>query len=203
MFKLPELPYQFSALEPFIDEATMEIHHGKHHATYVKNLNDTLSTLPSYENKTIEEILMNLQNSPGEVREKLKNSGGGHFNHSLFWQIMKPANQVGRLEGELKEAVVSQFGDQTTFQEKFTTAALNRFGSGWVWLVWDKGKLSITDTPNQDNPVMNGIMPILGLDVWEHAYYLKYQNRRADYIVAWWNVVDWGEVGKRFDMISK
>lgn len=192
MFTVPELPYAYNALEPYIDERTMQIHHDKHHAAYVKNLNDALTTQDS-----IEDVLKNLPKLPESIRTKVRNNGGGHYNHSLFWQVMAPPS--GQLpEGKFNDALVSTFGSFETFQEQFSAAGLGRFGSGWVWLVSESGKLSIVDTPNQDSPVMEGKTPILGLDVWEHAYYLKYQNLRADYIKNWWNVVNWREVEKRF-----
>lgn len=184
MFILPNLPYSTNALEPHIDAQTMEIHHGKHHATYVKNLNDLVS---GKDEKDLEELLRTTDNP------KIKNNGGGHYNHSLFWQMMVPGGS--KLEGNLADDINSTFGGLDSFKEKFTAAGLGRFGSGWVWLTKD---LKIVDTPNQDNPIMNGQEVLLGLDVWEHAYYLKYQNRRADYIAAWWNVVNWKFVSGRF-----
>lgn len=195
MFTLPELPYAYNALEPFIDERTMQIHHDKHHATYVKNLNDALAGHDELLALPIEEVIANLSNVPEAVRTKVRNNGGGHANHSFFWQIM---GSPSKPTGKLLDALTSSFGSVEAFQEKFATAGLGRFGSGWVWLIADNGKLSIMDTPNQDSPLMDGKTPMLGLDVWEHAYYLKYQNLRADYIKAWWNVVNWKEVEKRF-----
>lgn len=189
MFTLPQLPYATNALEPYIDAQTMEIHHGKHHATYVKNLNDLVT---GKDEKDLEELLKATANP------KIKNNGGGHYNHSLFWQMMAPP-PAGGLEGKLADAINSTFGNLDGFKEKFAAAALGRFGSGWVWLSLDNGNLMIEDSSNQDNPVMSRRKPILGLDVWEHAYYLKYQNRRADYIAAWWNVVDWKFVSGRFE----
>lgn len=204
MFILPKLPYRYDALEPFIDERTMQIHHSKHHATYVKNLNDALTS-----DESIEDVLRKLSTLPESIRTKVRNNGGGHYNHSLFWQIMAPASSVrsSKARGSLAQAIDSAFGSFEKFQEQFSLAGMGRFGSGWVWLVSSNGKLSIVDTPNQDNPIMDeservtGRMPILGLDVWEHAYYLKYQNLRADYIKAWWNVVHWQEVEKRYEGI--
>ncbi len=192
MFTLPDLPYAYNALEPYIDERTMQIHHDKHHAAYVKNLNDALpdSTL------SVEEVLKNLDQVPEVMRTKVRNNGGGHANHSLFWQIMAP-NAGGKPAGSIATALDATFGSFEQFQEKFSAAALGRFGSGWAWLIVESGKLGLMDTPNQDNPLSEAKTPILGLDVWEHAYYLKYQNMRADYIKAWWNVVNWGEVGNR------
>lgn len=197
MFSLPELPYKPNALEPFIDEKTMTIHHGKHHATYVKNLNDALAGNPELLSMDITLLLASLDKVPEAARGKVRNNGGGHANHSLFWTLMAP-KAGGNPSGKLGEAIVAHFGSFEQFQEKFSTAGLGRFGSGWVWLVSDKGKLTIVDTPNQDSPLMEHRTPVLGLDVWEHAYYLKYQNMRADYIKAWWNVVLWKEVEKRF-----
>ncbi len=197
MFTLPELPYAANALEPYIDERTMQIHHGKHHAAYVKNLNDALAGQEDLLRMPVEQLIADLSLIPETVRTKVRNNGGGHANHSLFWQVMAP-NAQKEPAGTLKDALSSTFGSIQGFQEKFSTAGMGRFGSGWVWLVVSGGKLDIMDTPNQDSPVMEGKTPILGLDVWEHAYYLKYQNMRADYIRAWWNVVNWNEVEKRF-----
>lgn len=197
MFTLPDLPYAYDALEPYIDEATMRLHHDKHHATYVKNLNDALTGYDNLLSLSVEELIKDLTKVPEAVRTKVGNNGGGHANHTFFWQIMGP-KKGGVPKSELANAIKENFGDTKTFQEKFTAAAMGRFGSGWVWLVSDAGKLSIIDTPNQDTPLMEGKTPILGLDVWEHAYYLKYQNRRADYIAAWWNVVNWEVVDEHF-----
>jgi len=200
MFKLPDLPYSTSALEPYIDTETMQIHHGKHHAAYVKNLNDALAGQDKFFNMEINELLKNLTRVPEAVRTKVRNNGGGHANHTLFWQIMAPSAS-GVPGGRLGDIIRSQFGSVEAFQEQFTSAGLGRFGSGWVWLVAEEGKLAIVDTPNQDSPIMEGLQPILGLDVWEHAYYLKYKNVRADYIKAWWNVVNWNEVEKRYSLV--
>lgn len=197
MFYLPELPYAYDALEPHLDKETMTIHHDKHHAAYVQNLNDALSLHPQLLEMDIADLLKSLDKVPKEIRIKVRNNGGGHANHSLFWEIMAP-NAGGEPSGEVKTAIEAAFGGYPAFQEKFAASGLARFGSGWVWLASDKGKLAIVETPNQDTPLMEGKVVILGLDVWEHAYYLKYQNRRADYIKAWWNVVDWREVEKRF-----
>lgn len=200
MFTLPVLPYAFNALEPFIDERTMQIHHDKHHAAYIKNLNDALVGQEELLNVPIEELMKNLARVPEAVRTKVRNNGGGHYNHSLFWTVMS-ANPTGKPttpSGELKNTIDKTYGSFEKFQEQFAAAAMGRFGSGWVWLVVDAGRLVIMDTPNQDNPLMDGRTPILGLDVWEHAYYLKYQNVRADYVKAWWNVVNWKEVERRF-----
>ncbi len=200
MHTLPDLPYAANSLEPFIDERTMQIHHGKHHAAYVKNLNDALTGLEKLSNATIEELLAELDSVPESVRTKVRNNGGGHYNHRLFWQIMAPNPKASaRLPaGELAKTIEASFGSFEKFKELFAASALGRFGSGWVWLVKDQGKLIIADTPNQDSPVMEKKTPVLGLDVWEHAYYLKYQNMRADYVSAWWNVVNWEEVAKRY-----
>lgn len=200
MFTLPDLPYPYNALEPFIDEKTMQIHHGKHHAMYVKNVNDVLLNYPQIDKLTINQLLSDLSLVPEDVRTKIKNNGGGHYNHSLFWTVMSPnPNRELRIpNGELKTAIDASFESFIKFQELFSAKGLGRFGSGWAWLVASGGKLLIVDTPNQDNPIMEGKTPILGLDVWEHAYYLKYQNMRADYIKNWWNVINWPEVARRF-----
>jgi Fe-Mn family superoxide dismutase len=195
-FTLPPLPYDFGALEPHIDAKTMEIHHGKHHQTYVNNLNAAIEKAPELASKSLDDLIRNVDKAPEAVRTAIRNNGGGHWNHSMFWQIMSP-NAGGEPGGNLGNAVRSAFGDFAKFREQFSAAATGRFGSGWAWLVNNGGKLSITSTPNQDNPLMEGQKAILGLDVWEHAYYLKYQNRRPDYIQAWWNVVNWKEVEKR------
>ncbi len=197
MFTLPDLPYAYNALEPFIDERTMQIHHDKHHAAYVKNLNDALVGQDALLALPVEELIRDLTKVPEALRTKVKNNAGGHANHSLFWQVMAP-KAGGVPAGKVAQAIDAAFGSFTQFQEKFSAAGMGRFGSGWVWLVADGGKLTLTDTPNQDSPVMEGKTPILTLDVWEHAYYLKYQNLRADYIKAWWNVVNWADVEKRF-----
>jgi len=197
---LPALPYDFAALEPHIDAKTMEIHHGKHHQAYVTNLNTALDKAPEFKDKPLEELLKNLSSVPESVRTAVRNNGGGHWNHSLFWVLMAP-KAGGEPSGALAKAIGDAFGDFAKFKEQFAAAATGRFGSGWAWLLKDGAKLSITSTPNQDNPLMEGKRPgdvLLGLDVWEHAYYLKYQNRRPDYIAAWWNVVNWAEVAKRF-----
>ncbi len=200
MFTLPDLPYAYNALEPYIDEKTMQIHHDKHHGAYVKNLNDALAGNDALLTLSIEDLLKNLSQVPEAVRTKVRNNGGGHANHSMFWLMMAPAGKGGggAPRGDLSQAITTSFGDFLKFQEQFAASGMGRFGSGWVWLIKDNGKLAIVDTPNQDTPLMEGKTPILGLDVWEHAYYLKYQNLRADYIKAWWNVVNWKEVEKRF-----
>jgi superoxide dismutase, Fe-Mn family len=195
-FTLPPLPYDFSALEPHIDAKTMEIHHDKHHQTYVNNLNAALEKAPELAKKSLDDLMKNVNTLPEAVRTAIRNNGGGHWNHSLFWQVMAP-KAGGEPGGKLGDAVKKAFGDYAKFREQFSAAATGRFGSGWAWLISSGGKLSIVSTPNQDNPLMEGQKPILGLDVWEHAYYLKYQNKRPDYINAWWNVVNWKEVEKR------
>ena len=196
-FTLPPLPYDFAALEPHIDAKTMEIHHGKHHQTYVNNLNAAIEKAPELANKSLDDLMRSVNTVPESVRTAVRNNGGGHWNHSMFWQIMGP-KAGGEPGGNLGNAIRSAFGDFAKFREQFTAAGVGRFGSGWAWLINNGGKLSITSTPNQDNPLMEGQRPILGVDVWEHAYYLKYQNRRPDYLAAWWNVVNWKEVEKRF-----
>ena len=198
-FKLPDLPYEFAALEPHIDARTMEIHHGKHHATYVAKLNAALEKHPELALKPVEELLKSLDKLPGEVRTAVRNHGGGHYNHSLFWQVMAPG-AGGSPSGALATAIDKTFGGFASFREQFSNAAANLFGSGWAWLVADASKkLSVVATPNQDSPVSQNLVPILGLDVWEHAYYLKYQNRRPDYIAAFWNVVNWKQVAANLD----
>ena len=195
--ELPPLPYPPNALEPHIDAKTMEIHHGKHHATYVTNLNKALAGKPDLEKKSIEELIKNINAVPEDIRAAVRNNGGGHYNHSMFWKLMAP-KAGGAPSGAIADAIKSTFGSFEAFKEKFEAAGLGRFGSGWAWLIVKQGKLEIVSTPNQDNPLMEGNKPILGVDVWEHAYYLNYQNRRADYLKAWWNVVNWAEVGKVF-----
>lgn len=199
MYTLPELPYAYNALEPYIDAATMQIHHDKHHAAYVKNVNDALTNLPQFNNTTIQQLMAQLDQVPEDVRMKVRNNGGGHYNHSLFWTVMSP-NPTGEERapnGAIAELINSTFGSLEKFQEQFGAAAMGRFGSGWVWLVVDSGALKIEDSANQDNPLMETKTPILGLDVWEHAYYLKYKNVRAEYVKVWWNVVNWTEVERR------
>jgi Fe-Mn family superoxide dismutase len=197
-FTLPPLPYAFDALEPHIDKMTMEIHHGKHHNAYVTNLNKALESAPDLANAALEDLLANnCAQVPEGIRTAVRNNGGGHHNHSLFWQLMGP-NAGGAPVGQLAQAINSTFGGFDSFKEKFTAAAIGRFGSGWAWLVKAGGKLDLYSTANQDSPIMEGKTPVLGLDVWEHAYYLKYQNRRPDYVGAWWNVVNWTEAEKRF-----
>ena len=197
-FTLPPLPYPTNALEPHIDAQTMEIHHGKHHNAYVTNLNAAIEKAPELANKSLEDLLKNLNAVPEAVRTAVRNNGGGHYNHSMFWPSMSPQGDRTPT-GKLADAINSAFGDFEKFKEAFNAAGAARFGSGWVWLVNEGGKLAITSTPNQDNPIMDGKpAPLLGNDVWEHAYYLKYQNRRPEYLKAWWNVVDWGKVAERY-----
>ena len=196
-FTLPALPYANDALEPHIDAKTMEIHHDKHHQAYVNNLNAAIEKAPELEGKSLDDLMRGINSVPEAVRTAVRNNGGGHWNHSLFWQLMGPG-KGGEPTGKLADAITSAFGDFNKFRDQFAAAGAGRFGSGWAWLVNDGGKLSITSTPNQDNPLMEGKTAILGLDVWEHAYYLKYQNKRPDYIVAWWNVVNWDAVAERY-----
>jgi len=196
--ELPKLPYEYNALEPHIDARTMEIHHTKHHQTYVNNLNNALSSHPELESKSIEELVKDLGSIPEDIRTAVRNNGGGHANHSIFWLCMS-SNGGGEPTGELADAINSTFGSLDSFKEQFAKAGATRFGSGWAWLCVDgSGKLVVTSTPNQDNPLTDGLTPILGLDVWEHAYYLNYQNRRPDYISAFWNVVNWDQVASNF-----
>jgi superoxide dismutase, Fe-Mn family len=199
-FTLPPLPFSPDALEPSIDKATMEIHHGKHHAAYVTNLNKALEQAPALASKSLEELLANnLAIVPEAIKTPVRNNGGGHSNHSLFWEILNPAGKPGAAPvGQLAAAITSTFGTFDQFKEKFTAAATTRFGSGWAWLIKKAGKLELTSLPNQDSPLMEGNFPVIGLDVWEHAYYLKYQNRRPEYITAWWNVVNWKVAEERF-----
>lgn len=197
MFKLPDLPFHYNALEPHIDESTMRIHHDKHHAAYVANLNDALKDQSDWLEKSVEEVVSELEQLPEDIRTSVRNNGGGHANHSLFWTIMTPTGG-GEPQNSFNEALMSTFSTFDTFKEKFTDISMKRFGSGWAWLVVDNGKLDLMSTANQDSPLSEGKTPILGLDVWEHAYYLHYQNKRADYIKAWWNVVNWKEVSRRF-----
>ena len=197
MHTLPKLPYSYDALAPHIDAQTMEIHHTKHHNAYVTNLNNALEAHPDLAEKPLEELLASLDTVPEDIRVAVRNNGGGHANHSLFWQTLSPQGG-GEPVGALAEAIAASFGDFTSFKEVFANAAMTRFGSGWAWLVKDSsGGLAVTSTPNQDSPVMEGNTPLLGLDVWEHAYYLHYQNRRAEYVASWWNVVHWEAVAER------
>ncbi|HYG63835.1 MAG TPA: superoxide dismutase [Thermoanaerobaculia bacterium] len=197
MHELPPLPYSFDALEPHIDAKTMEIHHDKHHATYVSKLNDALKDQPDLQNKPVEELLRDFNSVPQSIQGAVRNHGGGHANHTLFWEIMGPGGG-GNPSGDLASALDQAFGGFDSFKEKLTNAAANQFGSGWGWLVVDGGKLDVIARPNQDSPLMEGKTPILGVDVWEHAYYLKYQNKRPDYLAAWWNTINWRAVEDRF-----
>ncbi len=197
-YELPPLPYDYNALEPHIDEQTMRIHHDKHHAAYINNVNKALEGQTALANLSVEQLLASLDKVPDNIRTVVNNNGGGHANHTLFWQIMSPQGG-GEPTGALAHAINTTFGSFAAFKEQFSAAATGRFGSGWAWLVVDSaGKLSIMSTPNQDSPISQGLKPILGLDVWEHAYYLKYQNRRPDYIAAWWNVVNWPKVAELY-----
>jgi Fe-Mn family superoxide dismutase len=200
-FVMPPLPYPFDALEPHIDARTMEIHHDRHHKTYVDNLNKAVAEAPELNKQPIEYLLKNVNSVPEKVRTAVRNSGGGHYNHSLFWQMMKKGGG-GEPKGDLAKAIEKSFGNFADFKTKFADAATKVFGSGWAWLVVQQGALAIQSTPNQDNPVSQGAQPLLGLDVWEHAYYLKYQNKRADYITAWWNVANWDFAADRFARIK-
>jgi superoxide dismutase, Fe-Mn family len=196
--EVPALPYDYAALEPFIDMQTMHLHHDKHHQAYVTNLNAALEKAPELQKLSAEELIKGLENVPEAIRTAVRNNGGGHVNHSMFWKIMAP-NAGGDPTGAIADAIKSTFGDFNAFKEKFNDAGVKQFGSGWAWLVRDNGgKLQIVSSPNQDNPMSQGFYPIMGNDVWEHAYYLKYQNRRADYLKEWWNVVNWNEINKRF-----
>ena len=197
-FKLPPLPYDYSALEPHIDAQTMQFHHDKHHATYVNNLNTAIQKYPELQSKSAEQLLKSLASLPEDIQTVVRNNAGGHVNHTMFWSIMAP-NQSGVPTGAIAAAIDRSFGSFDAFKQQFNEAGTKRFGSGWAWLVKDKdGKLKITSTANQDSPLLEGLYPIMGNDVWEHAYYLKYQNRRADYLTAWWNVVNWDEVNRRY-----
>jgi superoxide dismutase, Fe-Mn family len=195
--ELPALPYAHDALEPFIDTMTMQIHHGKHHATYVANLNAALAAYPDLQTQSVEDLIRNIATVPEAIRTAVRNNGGGHANHAMFWQLMAP-KAGGDPSGPLADAIKASFGSVESFKADFKKAGLGRFGSGWAWLVNTGGKLTIESSPNQDSPLMEGKSIVLGVDLWEHAYYLKYQNRRADYLDAWWSVVNWNEVAKRF-----
>ena len=201
-FTVPPLPYAFDALEPHIDARTMEIHHGKHHAAYVTNLNKALAEFPDLKKKSVEELLTGLNSAPEQVRTAIRNNGGGHYNHTLFWQMMK-AQGGGEPTGELAKAIDKEFKSFNGFKEKFTEAATKVFGSGWAWLLLEGNRLKIESSPNQDSPLSQNKQPLLGLDVWEHAYYLKYQNRRPEYIAAWFNVINWDFVANRFSKPGK
>lgn len=197
-YELPSLPYDYNALEPYIDEETMHLHHDKHHQAYVNNLNAALQGQSQFDNMGIDELIRNLNSVPDNIRTTVRNNGGGHINHSMFWQIMKP-NGGGEPTGDLASAISSAFGSFDQFKAAFNDAGAKRFGSGWAWLViGTDGKLAVTSTANQDSPLIDGLHPVMGNDVWEHAYYLKYQNRRPEYLAAWWNVVNWDEIAKRF-----
>jgi superoxide dismutase, Fe-Mn family len=196
-YELPELPYAYDALEPTIDEQTMRIHHGKHHQAYVDNLNKALDGT-EWDGRPVEEVLANLSSLPEDKQAAVRNNGGGHANHSLFWQIMKPGGG-GDPSGALAQAIADTFGDPDQLKTAINDGGVKRFGSGWTWLVWDGTGLALYSTANQDSPVLESDVPLLGIDVWEHAYYLRYQNRRPDYLGAWWDVVDWDEVGRRFE----
>ena len=197
-YELPPLPYPFNALEPHIDAKTMEIHHDKHHQAYITNANNALKDHPDLAAKPVDELIANLSQVPESIRTVVRNNAGGHSNHSFFWKIMAP-NAGGAPKGKLADAITATFGSVDAFKEKFQAAGGSRFGSGWAWLVVNKeGKLEVTSTPNQDSPIMEGLKPVLGVDVWEHSYYLLYQNRRPDYLKAWWNVVSWDQAEKNF-----
>jgi Fe-Mn family superoxide dismutase len=195
-FQLPPLPYSYSALNPYIDTRTMRLHHDKHHAKYVDELNKVVAATPSLRGKTPQSLIMSLSSVPSNVRDRVRNNAGGHVNHTMFWQIMSP-NGGGQPTGQIGQVIKNSFGSFENFKHRFNEAGAKRFGSGWVWLVMNQGRYEIISTPNQDNPLMNGMFPILGNDVWEHAYYLKYQNRRPEYLQAWWNVVNWNAVNSR------
>ena len=197
-YTLPDLPYAYDALEPYIDEETMHLHHDKHHNTYVTNLNAAIEKYPELGEKSVEELISDMDAIPEDIKTAVRNNGGGHANHSFFWKIMAP-NAGGEPTGAIKEAIDAAFGDFASFKAEFKTAATGRFGSGWAWLAVDNGKLVVTSTANQDSPLMEGQIPVLGLDVWEHAYYLNYKNVRPDYIKAFWNLVNWDEVNKQFE----
>jgi superoxide dismutase, Fe-Mn family len=197
-FKLPPLPYDYKALEPHIDATTMRLHHDKHHAAYVNNLNAAVAKYPELQNKSVEYLVGNLSKLPKDIQKTVQNNGGGHINHTMFWQIMGPPTGQ-QPTGQLAQAIDRQFGSFDKFKAQFVEAGTKHFGSGWVWLVLKNGQLQIVTTANQDSPLATGLLPVMGNDIWEHAYYLKYQNKRADYLNAWWNVVNWSEVGKRYD----
>ena len=201
-FELPALPYDYTALEPTIDEATVRIHHDKHHAAYVNNLNAAIDKHPELAGKSAKELITDLSAVPEDIRNAVRNNGGGHLNHTLFWELMTPGGSSSPT-GALAAEIVETFGSFEDFKTKFNAAGVARFGSGWVWLVIDaSGKLAITSTPNQDNPISEGLKPIFGNDVWEHAYYLKYQNKRPDYLAAWWAVLNWDVVGKIYEALK-
>ena len=201
-YEVPPLPYDYAALEPHIDAETMKLHHDKHHQAYVTNLNGAIEKHPDLGKHTAEDLLRNLNSVPEDVRTIVRNNGGGHVNHSMFWNIMKPGGG-GDPTGKIAEQIRKDFGDFAAFKKQFNETTAKQFGSGWGWVVWDGGKLAIVTTANQDNPLLQGKYPILGNDVWEHAYYLKYQNRRPDYLTAWWNTVNWTEINKRLEQAQK
>ncbi len=201
-YEVPALPYDYAALEPHIDAETMKLHHDKHHQAYVNNLNAAIEKHPDLAKHAAEDLLRNLNNIPEDIRTAVRNNGGGHVNHTMFWSIMKPGGG-GEPTGKIAEQIKKDFGDFATFKTQFNQAAAKQFGSGWGWLIWDGGKLAITTSANEDSPLSQGKYPILGNDVWEHAYYLKYQNRRPDYLAAWWNTVNWDEINKRFEQAQK
>ena len=194
---LPALPYDYTALEPYIDAQTMEIHHGKHHAAYVQKLNAAVEKHPALAGLPVETLLANLASLPADIRDEVRNNGGGHYNHSLFWKLLKGGSRPAP-EGDLAAAIVARFGSLDAFRTEFAAAATKRFGSGWAWLALDQDRLVVYSLPNQDNPLMKGHKPIMCLDVWEHTYYLKYQNRRADFVAAWWNLVDWEQANQYY-----
>ncbi len=201
-FELPPLPYAYNALEPYIDEQTMRLHHDKHHAAYVNNLNAALEKHPELQSCSLEDLMTKINQVPEDIRTAVRNNGGGDINHTMFWQIMAP-QAGGEPTGSLADALSKTFGNFAKFKEELNKAGMGRFGSGWAWLVLDHGKLSVISTANQDSPLMEGKQPVMGVDVWEHAYYLKYQNRRNEYLAAWWNVVNWPEIQKRYEMLRQ
>ncbi len=196
--ELPDLPYEFNALEPWIDSKTMEIHHDKHHKAYVDKLNSALEGYVGLQEKKVEDLISNLNSVPEKIRNAVRNNGGGHANHSLFWELMTDDDEKKKFAGEIAEKIEEEFGSFEEFKKKFSEMAMNRFGSGWVWLILSQGDLEIISTANQDSPIMDGKIPILGLDVWEHAYYLKYQNKRNEYVENWWNVVNWKKANENY-----
>ena len=201
-YEVPPLPYDYAALEPHIDADTMKLHHDKHHQAYVTNLNGAIEKHPDLGKHTAEDLLRNLNSVPEDIRTTVRNNGGGHVNHSMYWLIMQPGGG-GEPTGKIAEQIRKDFGDFAAFKKQFNETTAKQFGSGWGWVVWEGGKLAIITTPNQDSPLLQGKYPILGNDVWEHAYYLKYQNRRPDYLAAWWNTVNWTEINKRFEQARK
>lgn len=202
-FELSPLPYNYDALEPYIDAQTMQLHHDMHHQTYVNNLNTAVGKYSELETKSPEELIKSLDSLPSDILSAVRNNGGGHVNHTMFWQIMAP-NAGGEPTGPIADAIMENFGDFESFKQRFNDAGAKQFGSGWVWLIrTSDGKIEITSTPNQDSPMTSGSFPIMGNDVWEHAYYLKYQNKRPEYLKQWWNVVNWNEINKRFEMSSR